>query len=242
MNLYRICLAKHNWTEHWINCSCLPLCDSIDYDIREKSPDVWMGTTRMFTINTYVNKSRVKRDLLFSIDFLVGKHLLRCIYIFIFIFKMICMSFEKTTFYSIEVFFKIKCRLVVLRHYFWDAVALAWRKFFTSLQNMRSESMENPPKNESFFGKLIVESEDDKLFSQKLSLNCTNLFFKKTLFRSVEERNEVFFLLKTEHCTMCGAYLNQPLTECDSGTHLKIRQNWHSTEKLGAHTHTSTPH
>lgn len=73
LNSRRICLAKNDWSKYWANCTCLPLCDSVDYSIVGTPSVEATGSTRMFVINTYVNKSRVKRDLLFSIDFLVGK-------------------------------------------------------------------------------------------------------------------------------------------------------------------------
>lgn len=83
----RNCLAANNWREHWTNCSCLPECDSIDYAVvnREYS-SLQSGDIRILKVVTYVNKSRIKRDLLFSIDYLVG----RCTNCLLHVCKSVC--------------------------------------------------------------------------------------------------------------------------------------------------------
>lgn len=70
----RNCLAAHNWGDYWMNCSsCLPQCDSVDYSIINREYEMYYyRDSRILKIKTYVNKSRIKRDLLFSIDYLIG--------------------------------------------------------------------------------------------------------------------------------------------------------------------------
>lgn len=69
-----MCLLERNWSENWVNCSCMPLCDSVDYFIVNRQlDDFYERDSRMLKVTTYVNKSRIKRDILFSIDYLIGR-------------------------------------------------------------------------------------------------------------------------------------------------------------------------
>lgn len=70
----RNCLATQNWSGNRKNCTCLPECNSIDYTVVNRELEILTRMeNRVLTVKTYVNKSRIKRDLLFSIDYLVGK-------------------------------------------------------------------------------------------------------------------------------------------------------------------------
>lgn len=60
-----------------MNCSCLPQCDSVDYAIVSrllKSLFRYFENSRSLEVNTYTSKSRIKRDLIFSIDYLIGRY------------------------------------------------------------------------------------------------------------------------------------------------------------------------
>lgn len=85
----RNCLAVKKWTNNWMNCSCLPQCDSVDYTIVNRRPHTLIDRdSRQLEVNTYVTKSRIKRDLLFSIDYLIGRYRW-IVYLFHFIY-IIC--------------------------------------------------------------------------------------------------------------------------------------------------------
>lgn len=67
-----------------MNCTCLPECNSVDYTIVDREIEILrdLERERRLKVMTYVNKSRIKRDLLFSIDYLIGmcvQHLLNAV-------------------------------------------------------------------------------------------------------------------------------------------------------------------
>lgn len=64
----RICLSKGSWRQNSLHCPCHPSCNSIDYTLTYRGNH----DDYSFRIETEVRKIRIKRDVLFSTDFLVG--------------------------------------------------------------------------------------------------------------------------------------------------------------------------
>lgn len=54
------------------DCSCLPLCDTVDYAVAKSGKSGNDGAKHQLTIRTAVNKWRLKRDILLSVDFVFG--------------------------------------------------------------------------------------------------------------------------------------------------------------------------
>ena len=65
---HRICLSKSRWNENRNNCSCLPQCNSVDYSFTQSLDHRSIG----FNAESFISTRRLKRDVKFSIHYLIG--------------------------------------------------------------------------------------------------------------------------------------------------------------------------
>lgn len=89
--LNRSCLSRKKWITKPMECDCVPSCNSIGYSlVHHMFKESYDNSTRI-NIYTDAPKSRIKQDVLFSIDFLIGKSHNILIFIYLFFLLYTCV-------------------------------------------------------------------------------------------------------------------------------------------------------